>query len=338
MFLPHCRNEWEAAMIKILLTMSLCIAGAALATDFAVAQAYPDRPIKMVVPFPAGGPTDGMARIVADRLGAVLGQSIVVENKGGGAGGSIGAKFVATADPDGYTILMTPGGALTTGPAVHTNIGYDPVKVFTPVAQLIETPLIIEVHPSLPVKTMAELVAYAKANSGKVSWGSQGFGVAPHLLLELFKLEAGVSIVHVPYRGTAPMLSAILAGEVQVVADPMTTSLPHIQAGKLRAIAIAGDERTPKLPDVPTVVEAGYPRLQSPFWLAVVAPAGTPSAIIDKLNTAFRESLKPPETQALLAKLGADIKIGTPGDLGNMLAKELALWTGVVKDAKIKVE
>jgi len=324
-------------LIRLLLAASLCL-GALLRADPAAAQAYPDRPIKVIVPFPAGGPTDGMARIIADRLGTVLGQSIVIENKGGGAGGSIGAKFVAASDPDGYTILITPGGSLTTGPAVHKNIGYDPVKVFVPVAQLIETPLVVSVHPSLPVKTMAELVTYAKANPGKVSWGSQGFGVAPHLLIELFKLETGVNVVHVPYRGTAPMLSAVLAGEVQVVADPMTTSLVHIEAEKLRAIAIAGAERTPKLPNVPTVVEAGFPKLQSPFWLGVVAPAGTPQPIIEKLNTAFRESLKPADTRALLAKLGADIKIGTPQAFGDMLAKELALWTGVVRDAKITVE
>ena len=319
-------------MIRLLLAASLCLGGALLRADPAAAQAYPDRPIKVIVPFPAGGPTDGMARIIADRLG------IVIENKGGGAGGSIGAKFVAASDPDGYTILITPGGSLTTGPAVHKNIGYDPVKVFVPVAQLIETPLVVSVHPSLPVKTMAELVTYAKANPGKVSWGSQGFGVAPHLLIELFKLETGVNVVHVPYRGTAPMLSAVLAGEVQVVADPMTTSLVHIEAEKLRAIAIAGAERTPNLPNVPTVVEAGFPKLQSPFWLGVVAPAGTPQPIIEKLNTAFRESLKPADTRALLAKLGADIKIGTPQAFGDMLAKELALWTGVVRDAKITVE
>jgi tripartite-type tricarboxylate transporter receptor subunit TctC len=300
---------------------------------------YPHKqPIKVVIPFPAGGPTDGMARIVSERLGTVLGQSIVIENRGGGAGGSVGAKFVASADPDGYTILMTPGGSLTTGPAVHKSIGYDPVKVFAPVCQLMETPLIIAVHPDLPVKTLAELVAYAKANPGKVSWGSQGFGVAPHLLLELFKLQAGVSVAHVPYRGTAPMLTAIVAGEVQVVADPMTTSLPHIQSGKLRAIAIAGPERTPKLPDVPTTKEAGYPDIDSPFWLGVVAPAGTPPEIIAKLNAAFRTSLAAPEVRDRLAALGADIKIGTPDDFRAMLAKELTLWTKVVKDAKITVE
>ena len=325
-------------MIKALLTVSLCIGGALLNGGPALAQKYPDHPIKMIVPFPAGGPTDGMARIIADRLGTVLGQSVVIENRGGGAGGSVGAKFVAAADPDGYTILITPGGALTTGPAVHANIGYDPVKVFVPVAQLIETPLVVSVTPTLPVKSLAEVVSFAKSNPGKISWGSQGFGTAPHLLAEMFRLEAGVNIVHVPYRGTAPMLSAILAGEVQMVADPMTTSLTHIESGKLRAIAIAGAERSAKLPGVPTVIEAGYPKLQSPFWLGVVAPAGTPPAIIAQLNAAFRESMKPPETRALLDKLGADIKIGTPDEFGKMLADELALWTGVVREAHIKVE
>jgi tripartite-type tricarboxylate transporter receptor subunit TctC len=325
-------------MMRALLAASLCAGWALHGIDTAHAQAYPNRPIRMVVPFPPGGPTDGIARIISDRLGVVLGQTIVVENRGGGAGGSIGAKAVATADPDGYTILITPGGSLTTGPAVHPNIGYDPVKVFTPVCLLIETPLIVAAHQDLPVKSLAEVVAYAKTNPGKISWGSQGFGVAPHLLLELFKLEAGINIVHVPYRGTAPMLAAIIAGEVQMVADAMTTSLPHIQSGKLRPLAIAGSERTPKLPDVPTTAEAGYPKLNAPFWLGVVAPAGTPPAIIDKLNAAFRESLAPAETRARLAALGADIKIGTPDEFGKMLADELALWSAVVKAANIKVE
>jgi tripartite-type tricarboxylate transporter receptor subunit TctC len=327
-------------MMKALLAASLCAGWMLHGIDAASAQAqtYPNKPIKMVVPFPPGGPTDGIARIISDRLGAVLGQTIVVENKGGGAGGSIGAKFVAAADPDGYTILITPGGALTTGPAVHKDIGYDPVKVFAPVAQLIETPLIMAVNADVPLKTVAELVAYAKANPGKLSWGSQGFGTAPHLLAELFKLEAGVNILHVPYRGTAPMLAAIVAGQVQVVADPMTTSLPHIQSGKLRPLAIAGPERSSKLPDVPTMPEVGFPKLQAPFWLGVVTPAGTPQPIIDKLNAALRDSMAPAETRARLATLGADIKIGTPQAFGKMLAEELALWTGVVNAANIKVQ
>ena len=326
-------------MIRALLVGSLCVGWALHGADVAQAQAYPTKQqVKVVIPFPAGGPTDGMARIISERLGTVLGQSIVIENRGGGAGGSVGAKFVAAADPDGYTILMTPGGSLTTGPAVHPNIGYDPVKAFVPICQLIETPLIISVHPSLPVKSLADVVSYAKANPGKISWGSQGFGVAPHLLLELFKLEAGVNIVHVPYRGTAPMLSAVLANEVQIVADPSTTSLPQIQAGKLRPIAIAGNVRDPQLPDVPTVIEAGFPKLQSPFWLGVVAPAGTPDAIVNKLNAAFREAMNDPMTRKRLDTLGAEIKIGTSEDFRKMLAQELALWSGVVKDAHIKVE
>jgi tripartite-type tricarboxylate transporter receptor subunit TctC len=327
-------------MMKALLAASLC-AGWALhgvGPAHAQAQDYPNRPIKVVVPFPAGGPTDGMARIISDRLGQVLGQTIVVENRGGGAGGSIGAKFVATSDPDGYTILITPGGSLTTGPALHSNIGYDPVKVFTPVAQLIDTPQVMAVHESLPVKTVAELVAYAKANPGKISWGTQGVGTAPHLLAELFKLEAGVNIVVVPYRGTAPMLAAIVANEIPLVVDPMTTILPHIQSGKLRPLAVTGETRSAKLPDVPTVTEAGYPKLQSSFWLGVVAPSGTSPTIIDKLNAAFRESLKPAETRARLDTLGAEIKIGTPEDFRKMLARELALWTEVVKAANLKVE
>jgi tripartite-type tricarboxylate transporter receptor subunit TctC len=326
-------------MIRALLAASLC-AGCTLhgIGAHAQSQAYPDRPIKVVVPFPAGGPTDGTARIISDRLGAVLGQTIVVENRGGGAGGSIGAKFVATSDPDGYTVLLTPGGSLTTGPAVHTNIGYDPVKAFVPVAQVIDTPQVVVVHQDVPVKTMAELVAYAKANPGKLTWGSQGFGTAPHLLAELFKLDAGVNILHVPYRGTAPMLAAIVAGEVQMAADPMPTVLPHIQSGKLRALAVTNARRSPKLPDIPTVIEAGFPKLEATFWLGVVAPAGTPPAIVNKLNAAFRESLAPPETRARLDALGAEIKIGTPAEFGKMLADELAKWTAVAKAANIRVE
>jgi tripartite-type tricarboxylate transporter receptor subunit TctC len=325
-------------MMRALLAAALCAGWTLHGAGVAHAQTYPDRPIKVVVPFPAGGPTDGTARIISDRLGAVLGQTIVVENRGGGAGGSIGAKFVATSDPDGYTLLLTPGGSLTTGPAVHTNIGYDPAKAFVPIAQVIDTPQVVVVHQDVPVKTMAELVTYAKANPGKITWGSQGFGTAPHLLAELFKLDAGVNILHVPYRGTAPMLAAIIAGEVQMAADPMPTVLPHIQSGKLRPLAVTNARRSPKLPDVPTVIEAGFPKLEATFWLGVVAPAGTPPAIVNKLNAAFRESLAPPETRARLDALGADIKIGTPAEFGKLLADELAKWTAVAKAANIRVE
>ncbi len=323
---------------RALLAGALAIGLVQQAGGPAHAQDYPNRPIKMVVPYPAGGPTDGIARIVSDRLGQVLGQSVVVENKGGGAGGSVGAKFVAASHPDGYTILITPGGTLTSGPAVHKNIGYDPAKVFTPVALLIETPQIIYVSPSLPAKTLAELKTYAEANPGKISWGSQGFGTGPHLLAEMFKLQAGVSIAHVPYRGTAPMQTALLANEIQVAAGAETGVLPHIEAARVRPLAVAAKRRAMKLPDVPTTGEAGYPKLLAPFWLGVVAPAGTPPAIIDKLNAALRESLDPPETRERLAKLGAEIRIGTPAEFGRMIDEERAMWAEVVNAAHLQVD
>ena len=324
--------------LRTLLAAALCAATALLSATQAHAQAWPSRPIKVIVPFPPGGPTDGMARIISDRLGTVLGQTIVIENRGGGAGGSVGAKAVASADPDGYTILLTPGGSLTSGPAVHKNIGYDPLKAFAPVGQLIVTHQFICVHPDLPVKTLSELITYAKANPGKISFGTQGFGTGTHLLNELLKIEAGIDIVHVPYRGSGPMLAAFLAGEVQMAIDPSTTVLPHIQSGRLRPLAVVTSERSPKLPDVPTTAELGYPKLNSPFWLGVVAPAGTPPEIITKLNAAFREALNHPATRARLDTLGAEIRIDTPETFGKMIASQLELWRGVVETAGIKAE
>lgn len=325
-------------MSKLIVAALLCAAYVLHGADTVDAQTYPNKPIKMIVPFPAGGPTDAMARIVSDRLSTVLGQSIVIENRGGGAGGSVGAKFVATSDPDGYTILITPGGALTTGPAVHPNIGYDADKAFTPVGQVMTSPLIMAVHPSVPVKTVAELVAYARANPGKLTWGSQGFGTAPHLLAELFKLEEKVNILHVPYRGTAPMLAAIVAGEIQIVVDPMFTALPQVLGGKINALAVTSSERVPKLPNIPTVKEAGFPKLENTFWLGVVAPAGTPAPIIDKLNAAFRDALAQPEARTRLGNLGASVKVSSPAEFGKFLSAERALWKGVVQGANIKVK
>jgi tripartite-type tricarboxylate transporter receptor subunit TctC len=326
------------AAVRALLMVALCTGSAVMAASSAHAQTYPNRPIRMVVPFPAGGPTDGMARIISDRLGQVLGQTVVIENRGGGAGGSVGAKVVAAAEPDGYTILITPGGSLTNGPAVHRNIGYDPVKAFAPVALLITAPLIVTVHPSLPVTTVTELVAYAKANPSKVIWGSQGFGTGPHLLCEMLNFDTGAKFQHVPYRGSAPAITALLAGEIQTFTDSSTTIFPHIQSGKARPIAVTTATRIKSLPDTPTVAEAGFPRMQRYFWLGVVAPGGTPPAIIDKLNAALRESMAPADTRQRLANLGADVAIGTPEEFRKMLADELAFWTAVAKSANIQVE
>jgi tripartite-type tricarboxylate transporter receptor subunit TctC len=301
-------------------------------------QSYPNRAIRIIVPFPAGGPTDNLARLLSQKLSTVLAQSVVIENRGGGAGGSVGAKAVATADPDGYTLLMAPGGSLTVGPAVHKNIGYDPFKAFTPVAQLIESSQAIGVHPDLPVKTLADIEAYAKSNPGRLTFGSQGFGVGPHLLIEMFKLDTGTNIIHVPYRGTAPMLSALVSGEIQMAIDPTTTMLPLIQAGKVRAIAVTTPTRSPELPGIPTTIEAGYPKMISTYWLGVVAPAGTQPEIVQKLNRAFRESLSSADVQQRLANLSATVKIGSPEEFGRMLVSEFALWKNIATSANINVD
>jgi tripartite-type tricarboxylate transporter receptor subunit TctC len=325
-------------MARNLVAASLCAGLVLFGASLANAQTYPHKePIKIVVPFPPGGPTDGMARIISERLQSELGQTIVIENRGG-AGGAVGAKFVADSTADGYTLLMTPGGALTTGPAVNPDIGYDPAKVFTPVCQLIEAPLIISVAPTLAANSLSDVVAYAKANPEKLVWGNQGFGTAPQLLAEMFKLETGINMLNVPYRGDGPLLNAVLAKQVQIMADPTTSSFPFIRAGNLRPIAIAGTERDPALPTVPTVVEEGFPKLQAPFWLAVVAPAGTPRDVIETLNRAFRDALAAPETVSKLKALGTAPKIGTPEELGAMLARELAQWKGVVQAAHIQMQ
>ena len=269
----------------------------------------------------------------------MLGQSIVIENRGGGAGGSIGAKVVAGAEPDGYTILLTPGGALTNGPAVHRNIGYDPARAFTPVALLITAPLILTVHSSLPVNTVGELVAYARTHPGKVVAGSQGYGTGPHLLIELLKLETGANIVHVPYRGSAPAIIALAAGEIQMFFDSTLTILPPIQSGKARALAISSKTRLALVPDVPTVAEsAGVPGFEVMNWQGLIAPKGTPRAIIDKLNAAANQALKTPDLRQKITSQGNEPIGGTPEEFAALIKSESQKWGAVVKKADIKPE
>jgi tripartite-type tricarboxylate transporter receptor subunit TctC len=300
------------------------------------AQAYPSRPVRMIVGFGPGAAPDIVARLAGQWLSDRLGQPVLIENRPGAAS-NIATEAVVRAEPDGYTIQMT---VLTNvfNTTLYTNLKFNFGSDIAHVAGVANAPYVVVVTPTVPAKTIPEFIAYAKANPGKISFGSQGFGVGPHLLLELLKLEAGIKMTHVPYRGTAPMLTALLAGEVQLVIDPTTTSLVHIQSGKIRPLAIAGPSRTKALPDVPTTAEAGYPKLSSPFWLGVVAPTGTPKDIIAKLNGAFREALGAPETRERLANFGAEAKIGTPDEFGKLIANELALWQGVVRDANITVE
>jgi len=326
-------------MIRTLLAALLFAAVGATGPGRALAQDYPNRPIKVVVPFPAGGPTDAMARIVSDRLGAVLGQSIVVENRGGGAGGSVGAKFVVASDPDGYTILLTPGGSLTTGPAVHKNIGYDPQKAFTPVGLLMECPQILSVQPSLPVKTLPEFIAYAKANPGKISFGSQGFGVGPQPAL-------GTAQARNRHQHGARALSRNRpdAGRHADRRNPGGDRSHHHEPGACPVGEDAAARHCRPDPHAQAARRADNGRgglCQDQF--AVLARRRGPGRHPRRPSStsSMPHSATPlaqPEAQARLGTLGAEIKIGTPAAFGKLMADELALWNSVVASANIKGE
>lgn len=321
----------------ILSVVAACSVGA-FAADPASAQSYPSRLIKVVIPFPPGGPTDVTARMIAEPLSAAFGQPVVIDNRPGGAGGTIGAKAVATAEADGYVLLYTPPGPLVTAPAIYKNVGYDPVKDFAPVATILRSPQLLVVNPALPVRSMQELVAYAKSNPGKISYASPGFGTQPHLLGEMFARATGINIVHVPYRGAAQAVTDLLAGQVQMYFENIPTLLPHVETGKLKALALADARRHPQLPGVPTTIEIGFPGLQATYWTAVLAPAGTPVAVVGKLNAAINDILRSRETAASLTKLSAVPMIGTPADLAAHVAAETKKWTEVITAAGIKAD
>ena len=237
---------------RILLAASLAAGLPALLAGPAAAQGYPNRPVKIVMPFAPGGPTEFIIRLVADRLTATLGQAFVIENRPGGAGGTVGAKSVAIAEPDGYTLLFSSPGPLVTAAAVYKNLDYDPIKSFAPIAMLIYAPQMLVVHPSVPANSLPELVAYAKSNPGKITFGSSGYGTQPHMLGEMLKLAAGINIIHVPYRGAGQSVTDLVAGQVQMIFETTAILLPHVEGGRLRALAVATSTRSALLPDVPT--------------------------------------------------------------------------------------
>jgi tripartite-type tricarboxylate transporter receptor subunit TctC len=319
---------------SLLAALGIALAG----TAPLAAQTYPARPIKVIVPFPPGGPTDGLARIVADKLTAALGQPVVIDNRPGGAGGTVGVKAAAAAEPDGYTLLLSNVGTLTITPAIYKTIDADPLKTLAPIVLVATSPQILVVHPSVPVTSLQELAAYAKANPGKISYASPGHGTQPHLLGEMFKSMAGADVVHVPYRGSAPAITDALAGQVQMYFETTTVMLPHIQAGKLRAVAVAGDARAPRLPSVPTTLESGFPKLQATLWSGMMAPAGTPRDVVEKLNAAMNDILKSEDMKASLTKLGADPKGGSVQYFTEFFAAEVRKWAGVVSELGIKSE
>jgi tripartite-type tricarboxylate transporter receptor subunit TctC len=308
-----------------------------IALAASAAQPYPDHLIRMIVPFPPGG-ADVMARLVADRLSAALGQGVIVENRAGGGGGTVGAKAVATAEANGYTLLFTSPGPLTTSAPVYRNLGYDPLKSFTPVALIAESPFVLVVHPSVPARSVQELVGYARANPGKISLASVGYGTFPHLFGEQLKQRTGIELLHVPYRGSAPAITDLLAGQVQLYIDNTRNITTFVQAQKLRALAVTSETRTPDLPELPTMRESGYPEFLATYWNGVLAPAGTPRAIVDQLNAAINASLATDETRAAVLKLGMTPKIASTQEFAQRIASEFAQWTAVAKAASITID
>lgn len=298
---------------------------------------YPARPIKMIVPFPPGGPVDVTARILSQHLPQLLGQPVVVENRAGAAG-SLGAKAVASAEPDGYTLLCGNISTLVVLPAVTNNRDYDPSKVFVPVAKVSQNHEVLVVNPAFPASSVPELVAYAKANPGKLNYGSAGHGNATHLAAELFKLRTGVDIVHVPYKGAADAVTGVLGGQVQMFFGDIGGVLALVREGTLRALAVSSETRTAFLPDVPTMMESGVSDYVVLTYIGVVAPAGTAEGIVVKLNAAINASLASPQIAAAFAKLGAEVRPAPPRAFAALLATETQKWSEVAKTANIKLE
>lgn len=304
----------------------------------ASAQNYPERVVKVINPFPAGGSVDITARLMSQKLSEITGHQFVVENRGG-AGGNTGADAVAKSDPDGYTLLFTAPGPLVTNPTLYTKgLPFDPNKDFTPIAIFAITPIVLMVNPDLPIKNVQELIAYAKANPGKVNFGSAGVGSTPHLSGELFKNETKVEITHVPYRGTAPAMNDLIAGHIQMFFDLLPGSLPQINAGKVRGIANAGLKRPPLLPNLPTVAEQGLPGFDSSSWVALVTPSKTPPAVVAKLRSDVDKVIKSPDIVGRLSELGSLPGLTDDQQVRKFLADETKKWAEVIRVSGAKAD
>jgi tripartite-type tricarboxylate transporter receptor subunit TctC len=302
------------------------------------AQDYPSRPITLVVPFPPGGSTTIVARTITDKLSEILGQQIIVDNRPG-AGGTIGTKSVAKSDPDGYTILLGYTGTLAIGPNMPgSNAGYDPRKDFAPIGRIGVAPNTLVVNPAFPAKSVAELIAYAKANPGKVNYGSAGVGTVSHVCGEYFATAAGIKIVHVPYKGTGPALTDLIGGHIPVAFAPIPATYSNAQAGKMRMLAVTSAVRSTLAPEVPTIAEQGVPGFEAVLRYGLVAPAGTPKPVIDKLNKALNEALKSDEIRKRLALEGAEPLPSTPTEYATDIDREETQWAKVVKASGAKAE
>lgn len=310
---------------------------ALLPLQFASAQGYPTRPIRMLVPFPAGGSFDIFARVIAQKLSAAFGQQVVVDNRGG-ASGIIAAELAARAAPDGYTLLFGGAGPLSIVPALHAKLPYDPLKDFAPVSLVATAPHMLVTHPSLPVKTVQDLIALAKAKPGQLNYATGGIGGPPHLAAELLKNMASIDIVHVPYTGGAQATTATVAGQVHLYFASMASAVPLVKEGKLKGIAVTSAKRTAAAPEFPTIAESGVPGYELLIWFAIVAPAATPKPLIARLNAEVVKAIGAADTRKRFIAFATDPASSTPEELAAFNRSEIVKWTKIIKSAGIKPE
>ncbi|MBY0333079.1 MAG: tripartite tricarboxylate transporter substrate binding protein [Acetobacteraceae bacterium] len=318
----------------------ILLAAATLVPAAARAQApvWPRaRPLRLIVPFPAGGPTDAIARLLAQPMGAAIGQTILVENRAG-AGGNVGAEAAARTEPDGYTLLVSSIATHGIGPALYPRLPFDPVRDFASIGIIHESALVIAAHPGFPARDLGALLAAARARPGEIGYATSGNGTSPHAAGEMLWDRAGVRLSHVPYRGSAPAITDVIAGNVPVLIDNIVSALEHIRAGRLVALAAMTGQRAPLLPDLPTVAEQGFPGFAASSWMALSAPARTPPAAIAALNRALNAALADPATRGALIALGANPVGGTPADLDAFIAAEMAKWAAVVQQAGMRLD
>jgi len=311
--------------------------GLCLAATPALADNYPSKPIRLLVPFPASGATDLLARAIAQKVGSNMGQQIVVDNRPG-AGGAIGSDMAAKAAPDGYTLLIATTSTHSIGPHINPRLPYQTETDFTPVGQVAIATNVLVVPNSLPVKNVRELVDYAKKHPGELNYASSGNGTVVHLTTEAFKTQAGVFITHIPYRGTALAVPDLISGKVQVLFDSIVSGLPHVRDGKLKALAVTSAKRSPLAPEIPTVSESGLPGFESDTWFGIYGPKNLPADVVTRLNAEFNKAIQAPEVKERLGRLGAEPVGGTPAQFAAMVKKDSARWGKLIKDRKITAE
>lgn len=309
----------------------------ALSPLMAGAQAWPEKPVTIVVPWPPGGPSDIAARPVAKGMQDLLGQTFLVENRGG-AGGNLGTAAVTKSPPDGYTLLITSSAPIVINPSLYRNMPFDPSKDLIPITNVLRVPLVLVAHPSVPANNLKELIAHIKAQKGGFQYASAGNGTPQHMTGELFKSVAKLDAIHVPYKGSAPAINDLLGGHVPVMFDSMIAITPHIKSGKVKAIAMTGGQRSPQFPDLPTFAESGFPEVESYAWYGFFAPAGTPKAIIDKINADALRAMKQPEFQRTLADTGSDFVGDTPENFRKFVEAEAQKWGRVVKESGARID